>query len=430
MTNTPNPTPTNVDGVTTATAIATGDAHTCVLLVGGSVSCWGLNDGGQLGNLTNSGTSSANPAPLPVTGVTTATAITASGADTCALLVGGTVTCWGRNQFGELGNTTNSGTVTANPTPLPVTGITTASRVTASGTGTCARIDGVDLSCWGSNAMGQLGTVTGSGGTTPNPTPATVAGVTPIVDADGGSAHVCALLSNATITCWGANTSGQAGNLNASPNPTPVLVDGLTSATQVVAGHHTRVPCSSTARRGVGASTTTGSSGTTRTADQGSRIPRRSRCRASDHETSTPPACGVGCRARVVPMTQSQSPRGRAAPATSTATRGVIVVIFAFFVGFMLLWKGGGGASEGTPENDLPGTTADSAQVTTTLPAPGTAVPAAQLKVVVANGSGIKGLAGQTADQLKAAGYTATTATDATQTRGDLRGVLRRGQRG
>jgi hypothetical protein len=115
-------------------------------------------------------------------------------------------------------------------------------------------------------------------------------------------------------------------------------------------------------------------------------------------------------------MTQSHSPRGRAAPATSTATRGVIVVVFALFVGFMLLWKGGGGASEGTPENDLPGTTAaDSAQVSTTLPAPATAVPAAQLKVVVANGSNIKGLAGQTADQLKAAGYTATTATDATQ---------------
>jgi hypothetical protein len=115
-------------------------------------------------------------------------------------------------------------------------------------------------------------------------------------------------------------------------------------------------------------------------------------------------------------MTQSHSPRGRAAPATSTATRGVIVVIFAFFVGFMLLWKGGGGSAEGTPDNDLPGTTVPAtAAAPTTAPTAATVVPAAQLKVVVANGTSVKGLAGQTAEQLKAAGYTATTATDSTQ---------------
>ena len=115
-------------------------------------------------------------------------------------------------------------------------------------------------------------------------------------------------------------------------------------------------------------------------------------------------------------MTQTSSPRGRAAPATSTATRGVIVVIFAFFVGFMLLWKGGGGASEGTPDNDLPGTTEVATDETTetTPPPPATAVPPAELKVVVANGTSTKGLAGSTADRLKAAGYAGATATDAT----------------
>ncbi len=123
---------------------------------------------------------------------------------------------------------------------------------------------------------------------------------------------------------------------------------------------------------------------------------------------------GAGLWSRA--MTQSNSPRGRAAPATSTATRGVIVVVFALFIGFMLLWKGGGGAAEGTPENDLPGTTAPAnTDVPTTVAPPATAVPPAELKVVVANGTTVKGLAGQTADQLKAAGFTASTATDATQ---------------
>ena len=113
----------------------------------------------------------------------------------------------------------------------------------------------------------------------------------------------------------------------------------------------------------------------------------------------------------------SQSTRGqRPAPATTTATRGVILVLVAFAVGFMLLWKGGGGNGEGAAENDLPGTTTPAAETPdTTATPPATAVPPAQLVVMVANGSSIRGLAGSTADQLKAAGYANTTATDATQ---------------
>jgi hypothetical protein len=97
----------------------------------------------------------------------------------------------------------------------------------------------------------------------------------------------------------------------------------------------------------------------------------------------------------------------------------VILVVVAFAVGFMLLWKGGGGDVEGVADDDLPGTTlpADGGQTTdsTDEAPPATAVPPAQLGVLVANGSSIRGLAGQTADQLKAAGYTQAAATDATQ---------------
>jgi alpha-tubulin suppressor-like RCC1 family protein len=32
-----------------ATAIALGDAHTCVIVTGGGVKCWGKNENGQLG---------------------------------------------------------------------------------------------------------------------------------------------------------------------------------------------------------------------------------------------------------------------------------------------------------------------------------------------------------------------------------------------
>ena len=75
-------------------AIAAGGAHTCVLLGGGTVDCWGYNGYGQLGN--NSATDSHTPVAISG-GLSGVTAIAAGGYDTCALLAGGTVDCWGAN---------------------------------------------------------------------------------------------------------------------------------------------------------------------------------------------------------------------------------------------------------------------------------------------------------------------------------------------
>jgi alpha-tubulin suppressor-like RCC1 family protein len=51
---------------------------------------------------------------------TTATTITAGGNHTCAVLNTGTLTCWGSNFVGQLGNPTNAGTGNPNPTPTAV----------------------------------------------------------------------------------------------------------------------------------------------------------------------------------------------------------------------------------------------------------------------------------------------------------------------
>jgi len=78
-------TPVAVSGIATATAISAGDyGHTCTLLTGGSVRCWGYDYYGQLGN----GTTTSSATPVAVIGITTATAISAGADHTCALLTG------------------------------------------------------------------------------------------------------------------------------------------------------------------------------------------------------------------------------------------------------------------------------------------------------------------------------------------------------
>src|SRR5207247_532237 len=132
-----SPTPVRVAGLS-ATAVTAGGFHTCALPGDGTVRCWGQNDLGQLGNGTSdpvpNNPSTFNPTPVTVSGITTAVAISAGGWYTCALLQDGTVRCWGDNTWGELGNgavlvsPSPTSPVTPTPTPATVSGITTAVR--------------------------------------------------------------------------------------------------------------------------------------------------------------------------------------------------------------------------------------------------------------------------------------------------------------
>ena len=54
-----------------AVALAAGNAHTCALLMGGTVDCWGSNDDGQLGT----GDTSERDAPTAVTGLGSGAAV-------------------------------------------------------------------------------------------------------------------------------------------------------------------------------------------------------------------------------------------------------------------------------------------------------------------------------------------------------------------
>src|ERR1044072_8371774 len=168
--------------------------------------------------------------------------ISAGTSHTCQVNEDGTVRCWGRNTFGQLGN----GITTTDPTRVPVlvSGLTTAVAVAAGTSHTCALLTGGSVRCWGSNADGQVGD--GTSGVN-RLTPATVittsnTALTNAVAIVAGTTRTCAILAGGTVVCWGGNDSGQLGiGTIGADRLTPATVvtssnTPLTNAVAVTAG--------------------------------------------------------------------------------------------------------------------------------------------------------------------------------------------------
>lgn len=129
---------------------------------------------------------------------------------TCALKTGGTVWCWGRNGFGQLGN----GTTTDSPNqPVQVTGLTGASFIAAGEYHTCA-ISGAanEVWCWGRGVSGQMGNgSTNSSNSSPVKVQKSTGGdLNNVTKLSASYNHTCAIDANKDLWCWGLNNCYQA----------------------------------------------------------------------------------------------------------------------------------------------------------------------------------------------------------------------------
>ena len=220
-------TPTKVAGLSDVAAIAAGWAHTCAVLAGGAVSCWGANDVGQLGD----GSMIDKVAPSKVQGLLDATAIAAGYAHACALLGGGKVSCWGENSKGQLGDGSNVN----KGAPSDVKGLAGAIAIAAGLDHTCALLAGGKMRCWGYQGSGKLGAGLGTPSTT---TPVQVLNIPGEATAiAAGAYHTCAVLGGGLVYCWGGNSLGELGNGTKDSSNFPHLVPGVSGAVAIAAGN-------------------------------------------------------------------------------------------------------------------------------------------------------------------------------------------------
>jgi len=205
--------------------VAFGNNFTCARSAAGKVRCWGQNDQGQLG-YGNAIPLGDNPGELPTADVNiggTVIDISSGVHHTCVVLDGGAVRCWGRSNKGQLG-LGNTATIGDGPGEMPPASVNLgglATRVSCGNDHSCALLDDGKVRCWGENNVGQLGlgntTTIGDGPGEMPPADAKLgAAALAIYGSTGADTH-CALFAGEQLRCWGANVSGQLGlgNTNA-----------------------------------------------------------------------------------------------------------------------------------------------------------------------------------------------------------------------
>jgi alpha-tubulin suppressor-like RCC1 family protein len=197
---------------TTATQVATDVVKvtaSCALHSDGTVTCWGDNSYGELGDGTNTG-----EGPVKVAGLTGAVDIASGYNHNCAVRSDDSVWCWGENTAGQLGVAPSS-TVCAymnnmwpcRPTAAAVPGLTAKAIFAGEGFELALRGDGT-IAGVGENDVGELGGPSAPGCTDPfgencSIAPVTVQNVSHATLVTAQLSHACAIQADNSVYCWG-----------------------------------------------------------------------------------------------------------------------------------------------------------------------------------------------------------------------------------
>jgi len=192
--------PVNVASTIEWSFIEAGQNHTCGINDADDLYCWGMNAEGQLGdgsiNMRNT---------VQHIGTDKWSSVSAGYNHTCGIKIGGTLLCWGGNGEGQLGD--NGSNQNSNiPVAVDSMMVTSWKMVSAGSMHTCGISSDDKLYCWGKNNYGQLG----NGTIEPQNYPGELMGYG-WADVSAGDGFTCAVKKSGSLHCWGLNEFGQLG---------------------------------------------------------------------------------------------------------------------------------------------------------------------------------------------------------------------------
>jgi alpha-tubulin suppressor-like RCC1 family protein len=250
-----------------ATALAVGAYSACVLTQGGGVECWGSDVYGGLGDsgaasemcgallepISQTADYPCSSVPVPVSGLTSGAVSVSVGQEyACALTTNGAVSCWGRDDSGQLGYAGISAAnarmectsadghpcqtiIPCSLVPEPVNGLASVSALSSSDFFSCGVTTASEVLCWGDNTYGELGMSPPSScaGDCSQQNPVQVPGLIGSITelSAGASACVLGAATPGGVWCWGPDFTGELGNGSYNSGPSPVMVTGLTNTT-------------------------------------------------------------------------------------------------------------------------------------------------------------------------------------------------------
>ncbi|NLC21798.1 MAG: biotin transporter BioY [Halomonadaceae bacterium] len=204
------------DAVLDVVEISGGSASTCAVTTDGAAKCWGRNQYGQLGD----GTKTDRRLPVTVRRLESGVRSISVGAyHACAVTTSDQAYCWGHNQSRQVG----ASTIDDRTSPMLV-----ASNITTISAGlhnTCATTTSGQVLCWGS------GIAKSPDASLPHHRSDIVNGISNAVSVSVGSDSACALTGSGAVYCWGRNGKGQIGQTanNNFPVKSAQLVTGMSS---------------------------------------------------------------------------------------------------------------------------------------------------------------------------------------------------------
>ena len=221
--STPSKTPVQVDlpEGRFAISISSSDKHTCAIIDDGSVFCWGYYVNGNMG-FTGSAGSVYPPKEVPLPRLLRAVTMDVGTTHGCAAMSDDSLWCWGRNNYGQAGLGYISGTNAADeivpPAKLDIQSFQPIIDISADYWNTCALHGDGTLTCWGRNNQGQVGD--GTTNDISNPTVIQLDGSSGATFVSVGNEFSCAGADDGVINCWGK--SSVLGDGSTEPTTFPV----------------------------------------------------------------------------------------------------------------------------------------------------------------------------------------------------------------